>query len=158
MPFEREDKIREATINEVGWFFRNAAERDWDGIVPPFIDWGRLLGCDGFSVAEYQGDVIGAVATSSKGMDGSTLPTIANVYVLRDFGQRGVGARLLVDAMECLLAAGSPKSFCKVVTNAMERTIDKLPADLKIRLDCTVDPHEDWLALRGLYEEPRGLD
>jgi N-acetylglutamate synthase-like GNAT family acetyltransferase len=158
MPFEQEDRIREATVNEVGWFFRNASEQDWDGIVPPFIDWGRLPDCDGFVVAEYEGEVIGAIATSSKGMDGSTLPTIANVYVLRDFGRRGVGARLLAAAMERLLAAGSPRAFCKVVTNAMLKTVAKLPPHLKERLECTVDLHEDWLAIRALREETRGLD
>ena len=158
MPFEKEDTVREATINEVGGFFRNASERDWDGSVPPFIDWGRLLGCDGFSVAEYQGQVIGAVATSSKGMDGSTLPTIANVYVQREFCQKGVGARLLVDAMERLLAAGSSKVFCKAITRAMARTIEKLPAELKQRLEFTIDVREDWLAARNLHEETRGLD
>ncbi len=148
-----EDRIREAAIHEVRRFFGNASERDWDGLVPPFIDWGRLRDCDGFTVAEYQGEIIGAIATSSQGMDGSTLPTIANVYVLRDFGRRGVGARLLAAALERLLAAGSPKAFCKVVTSAMERTIARLPADLKERLECAVNLRAD-----RPHEETRGLD
>ncbi len=158
MPFEKEDRIREAAIDEVGRFFRSASERDWDGVVPPFIDWGRLHDCDGFSVAEYRGKVIGAVATSSKGMDGSSLPTIANVYVRPDFSRRGVGTRLLVDAMQRLLASGSPKAFCKAITKAMAKTIDKLPPDLKQRLEFTVDLHEDWLSAGEFREETRGLD
>jgi GNAT superfamily N-acetyltransferase len=91
-------------------------------------------------------------------MDGSSLPTIANVYVLPDFSRRGVGTRLLVNAMQRLLASGSPKAFCKAITKAMAKTIDKLPPDLKQRLEFTVDLHEDWLAVGELREETRGLD
>ena len=119
MPFEKEDNIREATLHEVRRFFRNAAEQDWEGRVPAFIDWGRLHGCDGFLVAEHQGRIIGALATASRGMDGSPLPTIANVYVLREFCRNGVGARLLAAAMARLVAAGSPKVFCKAISMAM---------------------------------------
>ena len=90
-----EVRIREAADHEVRQFFRDAAERDWDGLVPPFIDWGRLHDCDGFTVAENQGEIIGAIATASQGMDGSTLPTIANVYVLRNSAAGALGLACL---------------------------------------------------------------
>ena len=138
MSFEKEDRIREATRNEVGLFFRKASERDWNGIEPPFIDCGRLISCDGFLVAEHGSEVIGAIATSSRGMDGSKLPTIANVYVLADFTRKGVGPRLLVAAMECLLS-GIPKVFCKAITTGMVNTINKLASELKERLEYEVD-------------------
>jgi GNAT superfamily N-acetyltransferase len=153
MPFEKEDRIRESTRSDVAWFFRNASARDWDGIEPPFIDCGRLRDCDGFLVAEYGGEVIGAIATSLKGMDGSNLPTIANLYVLRDFMRNGVGSRLLVAAMECLLA-GIPKVFCKAITPGMTNTINKLPSGIKERLDykvdlCGAEAWEAWEHMKG---------
>ncbi len=158
MPFEKEDRIREATSSDVGRFFRQASQRDWEGIVPPFIDWGRLHDCDGFSIAEYQGEIVGAIATSSKGMDGSTLPTIANVYVLRDFRRKGVGFRLLLDAMNRLLAAGSRKAFCKAITKAMMKNLEKLPPHLKERLEYTVDLHDDGPEAWQSREETKGAD
>lgn len=138
MPFEKEDRIRRATYIEVGHFFRKASERDWNGIEPAFIDCGRLADCDGFLVAEYAGEVIGAIATSAKGMDGSRLPTIANVYVLSDFTRKGVGPRLLLAAME-LLMSGVPEVFCKAITAGMVKAINKLPSELKVRLKYKVD-------------------
>jgi len=158
MPFEKEDRIREATMHEVGRFFQNAAERDWDGMVPPFIDWGRLHDCDGFIVAEYEGEIIGAVATSSQGMDGSTLPTIANVYVLRDFRRKGAGFRLLLDALKRLLGSGSSKAFCKAVSQAMMKNIEKLPPDLMQRLEYTADLQEDWPKVWRSRQETKGMD
>ena len=153
MPFEKEDRIREATANDVRWFFRKASDKDWSGIEPPFIDRGRLVYCDRFLVAEYEGNVIGAVATSSQGMDGSTLPTIANVYVLGDFTRKGVGSRLLVAAMEQLLP-GVPKVFCKAITPGMVSAIDKLPLEVKRRLEhqvdlCSDDAWEAWEHMKG---------
>ena len=139
MPFEKEDTIRDATKNDVGRFFRKASNKDCNGIEPAFVNCERLDDCDGFFVAEYASEVIGAVATSSKGMDGSALPTIANLYVLLDFTRKGVGYRLLVTAMRRLLASGTPKVFCKAITPGMLRTIEKLPPDLKECLEYTVD-------------------
>jgi len=158
MPFEKEDRIRQSTVSEVRRFFRSASERDWDGIVPPFIDWGRLHDCDGFTVAEYQGEVIGAIATSSRGMDGSSLPTIANVYVMREFCKKGVGFRLLLEALQRLLATGSPKAFCKAITKAMVNSIEKLPPDLKERLEYAVELNEDRPEVWASREETKGLD
>ena len=153
MPFEKEDRIREATPNDVRWFFRKASDKDWSGIEPPFIDRGRLVYCDGFLVAEYGSEVIGAVATSSKGMDGSDLPTIANVYVLADFTRKGVGSRLLVAAMQRLLP-GIPKVFCKAITPGMTHIINKLPSGIKERLDykvelCGAEAWEAWERMKG---------
>ena len=55
MSFDKEGRIREATMNALGWFFRNASERDWNGkihlkikvsrlsvFVRPSLDSGRL--------------------------------------------------------------------------------------------------------------------
>ena len=155
MAFEKEDRIREATSNDVARFFRKASGGDWDGIEPPFIDCGRLHACDGFLVAEYGGEVIGAVATSSKGMDGSNLPTIANLYVLRDFTRKGVGSRLLAAALESRLW-GIPKVFCKAITPGMVNTINKLPPEFRARLECKVDlcGAESWEA----WERMKGTD
>ena len=152
MPFEKEDTIREATKNEVGWFFRNAAKRDWYQTEPPFIDCARLDYCDGFLVAEYGGEVIGAVATSSKGMDDRTLPTIANLYVFDDFTHRGVGLRLLIYSMERLLASGASKVFCTAITPGMVRTIEKLPPDLKKCLEYKIDRYSGEWACREWLE------
>jgi hypothetical protein len=153
MPFESECTIREASRSDVKWFFRKASARDWDGVEPPFIDCGRLQDCDGFLVAEYGGEVIGAIVTSSKGMDGSSLPTIANVYVLSDFARKGVGSRLLVAAMKSLLR-GVPKAFCRAVTPAMVNTIKRLPTQFKERLEhkvdlCGADAWDAWERIKG---------
>ncbi len=158
MAFEKEDRIREATIEEVRRFFQEASERDWDGMVPPFIDWGRLRGCDGFFVAEHQGAIIATIATASQGMDGSTLPTIANVYVARGFCRKGVGTRLLAYATQRLLALGTSRIFCKAVTRAMVRTIHKLPVEIGQHIEFTSDLGGNWLTGRSLREETRGLD
>ena len=138
----------------MGGSFAGPRRRDWDGVEPPFIDCGRLRDCDGFLVAEYGGEVIGAIATSSKGMDGSTLPTIVNVYVLSDFTRKGVGSRLLAAAMQRLLA-GIPKVFCKAITPGMTHTINKLPPGIKERLDykvdlCGAEAWEAWENLKGI--------
>ncbi len=158
MPFEKEFTIRTATFNEVGWFFRSASQQDWNGIVPAFIDDTRLELCDGFSVAEYQGEVIGAVATSSKGMDGKSLPTIVNLYVLRKFTKKGVGLRLLVDAMKRLLSPESPKVYCLAITRAMVRTIEKLPQELRDCLEYKVDLSEDFVAAWESLQKIKGID
>ena len=131
-------------MNEVGWFSRNASKLDWRGIEPPFIHSDRVEDCDGFWVAEYQGKIIGAIATTSKGMDGSPLPTIANLYVLREFTQKGVGLRLLICAMKHLIAAGNLQLYLKATTDAMVRTIERLPPDLRGNLEIDTDLDEDW--------------
>ena len=90
-------------------------------------------------------------------MDGRALPTIANLYVMRDFTHRGVGLRLLIHAMKRLLAPGTPKVFCKAITPGMVKTIGKLPPELKECLECEVDRHSGaWKCQEWQEKEAKG--
>ena len=115
-------------MNEVGHFFREADEQHVIG-----FDWYPVSDCDGFAVAEQQTRIVGAVATSSKGgIHGCPLPTVAFLFVLPDFERKGIGRRLLLYAMDHLLAE-CPQVYCRA-NDKMIPVIGKVTAELKGRL------------------------
>lgn len=136
---QTEYPIREATLKEVGYFYRKADDEH-----PIRFNWWDVIpACDGFAVALYQDKIVGAVATSSKPIHDGPLPTLAALFVLPDFERRGIGSRLFLYGMNRLLA-GVPRVYCEATDWEMVGVIKKNAAEIKERLKYTDPNHASF--------------
>jgi len=159
MPCEREEKLRSATVDEVGWFLRRCIDGELNGIWPMLFDPDRLRECDEFVVTEYGGQVIGVAALACRGIDGHTGPTLATLYVSKRWQKKGVGLRLCEEAIRRSMRRGERSLFCDVTTKAMHNTIEKLSPELQqhMELDLSYQRYGDeWetLAELGVARKP----
>jgi len=124
-----------ANFNRVGWFFRD--ECGPAGIVQPMLfDSDRWGQCEEAVIAEEAGKIVGVVTLAFHGIDGSERPTIDTFYVTPSHRRQGVGGRLFERGARRLLEMlGDIRIFCELQSHRMIGVIDKLPDDLRARLD-----------------------
>jgi GNAT superfamily N-acetyltransferase len=121
--------IREATKKEVWKFFRHVIDHFMRGRHPDLLDPQRLAECDAAYVAEVRGEAIGAITLD---FDTKRGPELAQAYVVPTHRNLGVGSRLAEVAIErlCRERPGQ-KIYCKLVTQAMDKTLAKVRPELQ---------------------------
>jgi hypothetical protein len=126
--------IREAAIDDVRQFFSHTSAACMNGLIPDIFDSIKLRQCSTAYVAEKSGEIVGAI-TLDFGTEARP-PELATAYVLPAHGLEGIGTRLAETAMTRMrVARPGVKVLCRVITSGMQRTLDKLPDDLKRDLD-----------------------
>jgi hypothetical protein len=124
-------QIRQASKTELARFYRRAVETVMQFQIRPAL-FEAGLACDECFVADLAGGTVGAVTLNfAKSGD----PELATLYVLPQHGFSGIGTMLAEVAMRRLCELFPAKMvYCDVTTEAMDRTIKKLPPDLQARV------------------------
>lgn len=116
-------QIRLATKREVARFFRTVIRtRMRSGT--ELLSEDRLAMADECFVALVDGKIVGATCIVFDTGDGAELST---EYVLKEFQGEGIGTHLTKAAIERLIALGKTPIHVDVASEAMDRTLDRLP-------------------------------
>lgn len=140
--------IRVGSAQEVVDFF-DSVRRLYSEVAPALLDIG-LRSWDEAVVAERDGQVVGAVTLAFNDLDCPAPGTLDTLYVLPGHRGKGLGTRLCESAINRFIGSGWTPVFCHVITEAMQRLVDRLPSELrgqmKLRLSQTdefFDPETD---------------
>jgi N-acetylglutamate synthase-like GNAT family acetyltransferase len=123
--------IRPATRQEIATLFRTICS---NGIMPSLFDSNRLSQCDEIFSAEIDGQIAGVVALASTGCDGSGVPTLATIYTVRAFRNRGVALSLCEHGIRRLADAGKTPIYVDVTSRGAHETIKRLPPEVQAHL------------------------
>lgn len=144
-----EPTIRPGTLQEVDGFFWDVCKSIGGGIiVPGLLDSDRLRFCDEFFVAEWNGQIVGAVTLAI--FKAERLPTLDVVYVRPALRGKRVGPRLVETAIRRFKEAKRTPILCDVTSKDMHRLIERLPPDLRTELKAVLsyvghgDEWDEW--------------
>jgi GNAT superfamily N-acetyltransferase len=122
--------IRLATKREVSRFFRTVIRtRMRSGT--ELLSEDRLAMADECFVAVSDGKIVGATCLVFNAEEGAELST---EYVLKEHQGEGIGTRLTRAAVERLIALGKTPIHIDVASEAMDRTLDRLPRQYRRHL------------------------
>lgn len=116
-------QIRLATKNEVARFFRTVIRTRMRSETE-LLSADRLAMTDECFVAVVDGKIVGATCLIFDTGDGAELST---EYVLKEYQGEGIGTRLTKAGIERLIALGKTPIHVDVASEAMDRTLDRLP-------------------------------
>ena len=111
------------------------ADKD-EGMMASFVvlSGDRITCCD--EVVVFANDPeLGIVTISSEGEMGDGTPTIVGMYVRPSSRGKSFGTALLAAAVRRCVERGFEKVRIDTLTRASKRAVDKLPDELKARLD-----------------------
>jgi len=123
-------KIRPATKDEVGKFFRSVV-RTRMRFETELLSDDRLQMADECFVAIVNRKIVGAVCIV---FDNGTTAELLSEYVLKDHQGQGIGTKLTKTAIARLVELGHTPIYIDVTSQAMDRTLERLPKKLHRRL------------------------
>lgn len=123
-------KIRPATKQEVGRFFRNVVRTRMRGETE-LLSAERLAMADECFVAVVDDKIVGAVCLVFNNGETAELST---EYVLKEYQGQGIGTRLTKVGIERLVELGLTPIYINVASEGMDRTLDRLSKKLHRRL------------------------
>lgn len=129
---ELQYRIKLATPKELMQFF-DRVRGQYSGNAPALLHVESRSWHDAI-VAEHDGTIIGAVTLAFHDSDRPEPGTLDTLYVVPEHRGNGVGTRLCELAVRSFVETRAIPAACHATTEAMVRTIERLPSELKKHL------------------------